>query len=73
MQQLEEAGNFHLIDMNPYVCPDRICTGIVGNVYVFLDTNHFTPRFTRTLWPEVRKHIGEYKPEWVEGSQLADR
>lgn len=39
----------YLIDLKDVYCPDGKCSGIKGNVYMYLDTNHLTNVYEATL------------------------
>ena len=48
---LAQDGSVYALDLSEYVCPDGMCTPVVGNVAVFLDDNHLTATYARTLAP----------------------
>lgn len=50
---LTRDGTVYSIDLTEYLCPDGICTPVVGNVAVFLDDNHLTASYAATLAPAV--------------------
>jgi len=39
------------VQLNDMICPDRLCRPVVGNVHVYWDNNHLTPRYVETLAP----------------------
>nr|WP_269439059.1 acyltransferase family protein [Arthrobacter caoxuetaonis] len=39
------------MDLTDKVCPDGACPPVIGNVYVYMDTNHLTAAFTRSTLP----------------------
>ncbi|VXB12917.1 O-acetyltransferase OatA [Microbacterium sp. 8M] len=50
-----------LVDFTPWLCPDGICRGEIGNVAVYLDDNHITRDYGLTLAPmlaEMLDHAG---------------
>ncbi|MDR6866329.1 peptidoglycan/LPS O-acetylase OafA/YrhL [Microbacterium resistens] len=49
-----------LLDFTPWLCPGGICRTEIGNVAVYLDDNHLTHAFTKTLAPAMRSQLGEY-------------
>lgn len=38
-----------VIDLTDYLCPDGVCLPVIGGVSVYLDDNHLTGTFARTL------------------------
>ncbi len=48
-----------LLDLTPWICPDDLCVGVIGNVAVYRDDNHLTRSYARTLAPS----LGEQLPE----------
>lgn len=54
----ELAGLVRPVDLSDLVCPDGFCAPIVGNVYVYLDDNHLTWDYARTLAPFLRERLG---------------
>ncbi|MCS3842107.1 acyltransferase family protein [Microbacterium sp. AK031] len=45
------ADRVIFVDFNRWLCPDDTCTGEVGNVAVFIDDNHISATYGRTLAP----------------------
>nr|WP_314843622.1 acyltransferase family protein [uncultured Microbacterium sp.] len=39
------------VDFRPWLCPEGVCRGSVGNIAVFLDDNHVSDSYGRTLAP----------------------
>lgn len=46
-----------LIDLTPWICPDDLCQGVVGNVAVYRDDNHLTRSYARTLWSSLADQL----------------
>ncbi|WP_294569773.1 acyltransferase family protein [uncultured Arthrobacter sp.] len=46
-----------LMDMTDLICPDELCRPVIGNVYVYLDHNHLTADYVRTMLPEFDKRF----------------
>ncbi|MFD3684362.1 acyltransferase family protein [Nocardiopsis sp. NPDC058631] len=44
-------GNVTLVDLTEYVCPERRCDAVIGNVLVFWDHSHMTATYSATLGP----------------------
>ena len=42
-----------LVDFTPWLCPDGVCRGEIGNVAVYLDDNHITRAYGLTLAPKL--------------------
>ena len=38
-----------ILDMTDLICDGMSCPGIVGNVYVYLDDNHLSSTYVRTM------------------------
>ncbi|WP_415854334.1 acyltransferase family protein [Sinomonas sp. G460-2] len=51
----EHTDHFAAIDMTDLVCPNGTCTGVIGNMYVYLDDNHLT----RTYAASMSSQLGE--------------
>ena len=48
---LLDIPGFHYIDIMDLVCTDEVCPTIIGNVQVYLDTNHMTQSYADTMAP----------------------
>lgn len=80
IQRVTDAGAIW-VDLTPYICPSGTCQPVVGGVPVFLDTNHVTAAYQRTLaqhfadalvgrvewWP-----LNAYEGKYVERSASID-
>jgi peptidoglycan/LPS O-acetylase OafA/YrhL len=51
---MAEHPRVHSIDLSAYLCPDGSCRAAIGNVAVYMDDNHLTGSYARTLAPAVR-------------------
>lgn len=60
----------YLIDLKDIYCPDGLCRSVIGNVYVYADTNHLTKAFEHTLAETIyeRALAAGWKPEGYPGS-----
>lgn len=47
----------HLLDLTPWICPDDLCAGVIGNVAVYRDDNHLTRLYARTLGPSLAEQL----------------
>lgn len=53
-----QYDNVHLLDMNPYVCPEGNCNAISSEgVVVYRDQRHLADNFVRSLVPVAKKLI----------------
>ena len=52
-----DAPGMHLVDLTPWICPDDLCVGVIGNVAVFRDDNHLTGLYARTLGPSLAEQL----------------
>ena len=46
-----------LVDLTPWICPDDLCVGVIGNVAVYRDDNHLTRMYARTLAPLMAEQL----------------
>ncbi len=46
-----------LVDLTPWICPDDLCVGVIGNVAVYRDDNHLTRLYARTLGPSMAEQL----------------
>ena len=54
---LEENPLFHQIDPSDMLCPDDVCGTIIGDVFVYMDGNHISATYSRTMAPELASRI----------------
>ena len=54
-------GNVTMIDMNDFVCPNRICTADRDHKVVFRDNQHMTASFARSLGEDLAQKMGAQK------------
>ena len=52
-------GQLFLFDPTPWICPDGFCPTIIGNVHVYLDHNHLTSTYSKTMYPLVKDQLQE--------------
>ena len=50
---------FHYIDIMDLYCRAEVCPTIIGNVQVYLDTNHITQTFGNTMAPIIVERVEE--------------
>jgi Predicted acyltransferases len=58
-EELQDIPGFHLIDMTELMCVDGVCPTILGNVHVYIDDNHVSGTYSRTMAPEISRRIAE--------------
>lgn len=46
-----QAPDMGFIDMTDMLCPDGSCSPVIGNVYVYMDTNHLSKSYTKSTAP----------------------
>lgn len=53
-----QAPGLTLMDLTDQICPKDTCPPVIGNVLVYMDTNHLTTTYTKTTAPvfEARFH-----------------
>ncbi|GAA1194132.1 acyltransferase family protein [Prauserella alba] len=49
--------NVHFADFSDYFCTPTECPPMIGNVLVYLDNNHITKAYMKTLAPMVRERL----------------
>ncbi|WP_026927494.1 acyltransferase family protein [Granulicoccus phenolivorans] len=54
---VNDDARYPSIDLTEYICPGRLCTGVIGGVYVYMDDNHLSKTYARTL-------IDEFAGQW---------
>ncbi|MEV6236695.1 acyltransferase family protein [Lentzea sp. NPDC051838] len=50
-------SNVSFLDFSDYYCDDEHCPPIIGNVHVYLDDNHVTATYMRSMSPMVEQQI----------------
>lgn len=58
-----ESDRVHILDLTEYLCPNGICEPVIGNVAVYMDDNHLSWAYARTLAPAVEVAVEEL-PGW---------
>jgi len=53
---LDGAG-VQLVDLTPWICPDDVCVGVVGNVALYHDDNHLSRTYAATLAPALAEQL----------------
>lgn len=56
---LADDPHVSLLDLTEYLCPEGRCRAAIGNVAVYLDDNHLTGTYARSLAPAVRAALAE--------------
>ena len=56
-ESLGTIPNFHEIDVSDMLCPDGTCGTIIGDVFVYIDDNHVSATYSRTMGPEIASRI----------------
>nr|WP_237686154.1 acyltransferase family protein [Arthrobacter jiangjiafuii] len=58
---LEEEGPGSIIpmDMTDMICPDNKCLPVIGNVYVYIDTNHLSGTYIKSMGDEFDRRFHE--------------
>ncbi|MCT1866895.1 acyltransferase [Dermabacter sp. p3-SID358] len=58
------AAGYHALDLNRYICPEARCEPIIGNMYVFLDANHITASYSKSMAEIVDQQLGDEGFRW---------
>ncbi|MFC7375294.1 MULTISPECIES: acyltransferase family protein [unclassified Brachybacterium] len=62
---LEAAGEeVHAVDPNPLVCPEQVCTPVVGNVLVSLDRDHLTGTYAESMQTGIDAQLRDAGFSW---------
>lgn len=56
-ESLKEIPGAHMIDLTDQYCKDGTCPAVAGNVMVYLDDNHLTWDYARTMAPALGERI----------------
>ena len=54
------------VDFRPWLCPDDMCRGSIGNIAVYIDDNHISDTYGRTLAPMLQAMLETGGPLGVE-------
>lgn len=54
------SGRMMLVDFTPWICPDGTCRVVIGHLSVYLDMNHLSAQFARTLGPALSAQLGDF-------------
>ena len=52
------------IDMSDMFCADGTCSAVIGNILAYIDNNHITAAYSRTLAPELDVQLGRATRWW---------
>lgn len=52
------------IDMTDMYCVDWTCSAVIGNILAYIDNNHITAAYSRTLAPELDTRLGRVTGWW---------
>ncbi|MCC3294818.1 acyltransferase [Arthrobacter sp. zg-Y411] len=58
---LQSAPGIQVMDLTDYICGAETCPAVVGNVYVYLDSNHLSKSYLQTLG-------FEFERQWFEAT-----
>ncbi|MHA7209493.1 acyltransferase family protein [Arthrobacter sp. MDT1-65] len=48
---------YRSVDMTDVICPGDTCPPIIGNVYVYIDNNHVSATYWRTMVPQFEERL----------------
>ncbi|MCE4025707.1 acyltransferase [Microbacterium sp. Au-Mic1] len=54
------SARIGLIDFTPWICPNGTCYTELGHVSVYLDNNHLSFPFVKTLAPALDQQLGDF-------------
>ena len=61
-QALRKLGGVTLVNPADWICADRACPAVVGNLLVFRDTSHLSVEFSEWLTPMITSLLDELQP-----------
>ena len=64
LDELADRGPVHAVDLTDRICPDHECPTLIGNVFVFYDTDHVTATYMDTLGDETTRQLEESGFTW---------
>lgn len=53
----QSAGGIDVLDMTDQICPAEKCPVVIGNVFVYRDSNHLTATYVRTIAPSLEPKL----------------
>lgn len=56
-ESFPDIEGFHLIDMTDAYCIDGVCPTIIGNIYVYMDNNHVSTAYSRSVAPFFSQRV----------------
>ncbi|MGK3948142.1 acyltransferase family protein [Microbacterium sp. K2] len=54
LDDLAEAEGVIAVDFRPWLCPEGVCRASIGNIAVYIDDNHISDTYGRTLAPMLQ-------------------
>jgi peptidoglycan/LPS O-acetylase OafA/YrhL len=54
LDELTARDDVTLVDFRPWLCPDGVCKAVIGNIAVYIDDNHVSGTYGRTLAPMLQ-------------------
>ncbi|UPO75598.1 acyltransferase family protein [Arthrobacter sp. Helios] len=55
--EFDSIQGLALLDMSDLICPEGTCLPTVGNVFVYMDSNHLTATYTASMGPEFDRRF----------------
>lgn len=56
---LSDDPRVSVVDLSPYLCPESLCLPAIGNVAVYMDDNHLSGTYARSLAPAVQAALAQ--------------
>ena len=57
LEPLLEMDRFHYVEVMDLLCTESVCPTIIGNIQVYLDTNHLTQSYANTMAPIIVSRV----------------
>src|SRR5699024_12465705 len=71
LDELADRGPVHAVDLTDRICPDDECPTLIGNVFVFYDTDHVTATYMDTLGDATTRQLEESGFTWWSGASAS--
>ncbi len=59
LDPLRSVPGVHVVDMTDAYCTDGVCPTIIGNINVYLDSNHVTKQYSQSVAPFFASRVEE--------------
>lgn len=64
LDHLDGKPGVYVADLTDAFCPDGVCRAVIGNIAVYIDNNHVTASYMRTLAPRLERALASAGLDW---------